>query len=179
MTYIFICFIHMLWITIDICFFDSYQLSNGYLRSSLTISWQLCIMHSTRFFGKVLTRVLYSRIILIRIFPSGRGYWRLHMLKGFSRLSPTCRAGSQSSLTRSVLKDRIKVYGFIQCGQIYSFLDYVCDSNPGEAELKYVQGKLVECLMEHDDGGIYFSGLKSLLHEVNYALGHCLSVKDS
>lgn len=101
------------------------------------------------------------------------------MLKGFSRLSPTRRADSQSSLTRSVLKDRIKVYGFIQCGQIYSFLDYVCDSNPGEAELKYVQGKLVECLMEHDDGGIYFSGLKSLLHEVNYALGHCLSVKDS
>ncbi len=100
------------------------------------------------------------------------------VLKSCEWSNPARAVLSQSSLTRSVLKERIKIYGFIQCGQIYSFLDYVCDTIPGEVELKYVQGKLVECLVEHDDGSVYFSGLKALLQEVNYAMVCCSTVKD-
>lgn len=100
------------------------------------------------------------------------------MLKECRGANPGRHGGCQSSLTRSVLRERIKFYGFIQCGQIYSFLEYICDANLGESELKYVQGKLVECLVEHDDGGGYFSGLKTLLQEVNYALGCCSTGKN-
>lgn len=99
------------------------------------------------------------------------------MLKGCRGANPVLQGGIQSSLTRGVLKERIKVYGFIQCGQIYSFLEYICDAHPGESELKYVQCKLIECLTEHDDGGVYFSGLKTLLQEVNYALACCSAGK--
>lgn len=99
------------------------------------------------------------------------------MLNNFKCSNPVCDTGGNSSLTRSVLKDRINIYGFIECGQIHSFLDYVCDTCLGEAELKYVEGKLVECLVEHDDGSIYFSGLKALLQEVNNALSYCTTGK--
>lgn len=83
-----------------------------------------------------------------------------------------------SPLSRSVLKERIQIYGFIECGQIFSFLEYVCDACPGESDLRYIQSKLVECLVTHDDGSVYFSGLKTLLREVSYALSCFVAGKD-
>ena len=130
----------------------------------------------TQYFGEILTSLESSRVSLKCINPSDGGDRRNTVPNNSKCSNPACDAGSHSSLTRSVLKDRIKIYGFIQCGQIYSFLDYVCDTCPGEAELKYVQGKLVECLVEHD-GSVYFSGLKTLLQEVNYALVCCSTGK--
>ncbi|MBF7979200.1 MULTISPECIES: hypothetical protein [Rahnella] len=89
--------------------------------------------------------------------------------------SRNCR--HQSFLTRSVLKEKISLYGFIECGQIINFLNYICDDPPGEPELKYIQRKLIECLLEHDDGSAYFSGMLALLHDINHALRCYLSKK--
>lgn len=39
------------------------------------------------------------------------------MLKGFMGADPVLQGGIKSSLTGSVLKERLIVYGFIQCGE--------------------------------------------------------------
>lgn len=75
------------------------------------------------------------------------------------------------AFTSAGIRKRIELFGFIQCGKILSFLTYVCDTVPGESELRYIRDQLHECLTEHDnDRRKYFSEIRTLAAEIDFSL---------
>lgn len=76
----------------------------------------------------------------------------------------------QCPLTRTVLIERIKQYGFIECGEMLSFLECVCGTYPDRCALIWLRDKLAQCLGQHDNGSDYFSALRTLGNELDYAI---------
>ena len=84
-----------------------------------------------------------------------------HMVRFFS-------GSNQSDLiNQKTINEKIKSYGFIECGQIQLFLKNVCDIYPGCSELKYIRDKLKECLSNHDNQSDYFESMRSILFDIN------------
>ncbi|MGX9257785.1 hypothetical protein [Pantoea ananatis] len=40
------------------------------------------------------------------------------------------------------------------------FLNYCCSENIYKAEAAYIEEKLASCLLNHDNGGVYFNEMK-------------------
>ncbi len=73
-------------------------------------------------------------------------------------------------LNKKSLTAAIRHYGFIECQDILSFLNYVCGIYPDRCSLIWLKEKTSECLDKHDDGSEYFTMLRTLVNEFEYAL---------
>lgn len=73
-------------------------------------------------------------------------------------------------LSRRLLIDAIRHYGFTECGEMLSFLENVCDVYPDRCALIWLREKTGECLNAHDNGSSYFTGLRMMKGELEYAL---------
>lgn len=73
-------------------------------------------------------------------------------------------------LSRQVIAGMVRRYGFIECGEIYSFLDKVCGIYPDRCALIWLSEKTGECLKNHDNGSEYFRELRILKNELEYAI---------
>lgn len=65
-------------------------------------------------------------------------------------------------LSREYLTEIIQLYEFIECGQILSFLTYVCDEFPDDADLSWIYRKINQCLRNKNNGGDCFYALERL-----------------
>jgi len=65
-------------------------------------------------------------------------------------------------LIREELINVIQFYGFIECGQILSFLTHVCVENPDDADLSWIYRKINQCLRNHNNGSDYFYALERI-----------------
>lgn len=72
-------------------------------------------------------------------------------------------------LNKNHLSEIIQHYGFIDCGQVVSFLKYVCDEYPDEIDLTWIYGKINLCLRRHDNGSEYFNGLRLVMEKIEDA----------
>lgn len=73
-------------------------------------------------------------------------------------------------LTKKVLLERYRCYGFIECGAILRFLEFVCESQLGYCEFVYIMEKTRECILRNDNGSDYFSDLRNMIYEINCIL---------
>lgn len=85
-------------------------------------------------------------------------------------ISPADCRDYQYPLTRTVLIERIKQYGFIECGEMLSFLECVCGTYPDRCALIWLRDKLAQCLGQYDNRSDYFSALRTLGNELDYAI---------
>lgn len=81
----------------------------------------------------------------------------------------------KQKLSRSNILLLLQHYGFVECGNIMSFLEYVCDTETlDRSAYSYIYAKLSECLLMHDTGDCddlyYFENLKSLRNELEFIL---------
>ncbi|SAC95333.1 Uncharacterised protein [Enterobacter ludwigii] len=65
-------------------------------------------------------------------------------------------------LSREYLTEIIQFYGFSECGQILSFLTYVCEEFPDAADLSWIYRKINQCLRNNSNGGDYLYALERL-----------------
>jgi hypothetical protein len=65
-------------------------------------------------------------------------------------------------ISSQALMDIVRHYGFIECGQLLTFLGSVCGTLPDISELLYIRDKLRECLNNHDNHSVYFCELREL-----------------
>lgn len=82
--------------------------------------------------------------------------------------------------SRSSMLNRLKMYGFIECGNIITFLNYVCDDEMlGVPALRYIYSKITECLKNHAtdvrrfgsaDSMCYFQDLRALKEELEFVI---------
>jgi hypothetical protein len=84
-----------------------------------------------------------------------------------NEINQSCTIPEQHPLSRKLLLERYRVYGFIECAKIIMFLEFVCDTNLGISELHYIMEKTKECVLNHDDGSDYFNDLKNIIYEIN------------
>lgn len=90
-----------------------------------------------------------------------------------------------SKLTKSNILNRIRIYGFKQCADMYTFLSFVCDEETLDlSSLRYIYGKVTECLSIHNpESGrdnnnyplCYFQDLRVLKQELEFVIS--LSIK--
>lgn len=73
-------------------------------------------------------------------------------------------------LSRQVMAGMVRHYGFIECGEVYTFLDNVCGIYPDRCALIWLSEKIGECLANHDNGSEYFHELRTLKSELEYAI---------
>lgn len=81
-------------------------------------------------------------------------------------------------LSRSNILSILQHYGFVECGNIMSFLEYVCDTETlDRSAYSYIYAKISECLLIHDTGDYgdcddfyYFENLKLLRNELEFIL---------
>jgi len=66
------------------------------------------------------------------------------------------------NLSREYLIKIVQFYGFIECGQILSFLTHVCVDHPDYADLSWIYRKINQCLRNHNNGSDYFHALEKL-----------------
>lgn len=84
----------------------------------------------------------------------------------------------KQKLSRSNLLTLLQHYGFIECGNVMSFLEYVCDTeNLDRSAYNYIYAKICECLQNHNAGDysgcddfLYFDNLKLLRDELEFIL---------
>ena len=84
----------------------------------------------------------------------------------------------KKKLSRSNILLLLQPYGFIECANIMSFLQYVCETEDLERSAhSYIYSKIVECLSNHDVSDSancedldYFKDLKSLRNELEFFL---------
>ncbi|WP_052130820.1 hypothetical protein [Erwinia typographi] len=74
------------------------------------------------------------------------------------------------SLSREILRESVRHYGFTECGEMLCFLDCLCDVYPDRSALLWLREKTGECLRNHDNGTDYFRDLRTLESELEYAL---------
>jgi len=65
-------------------------------------------------------------------------------------------------LSQEYLINIIQFYGFIECGQILSFLNHVCVEHLDDADLSWIYRKINQCLRNHSNGSDYFSDLEKV-----------------
>ncbi|MEH4929637.1 hypothetical protein [Enterobacter cloacae] len=82
------------------------------------------------------------------------------------------------SLSRQAITEIIRHYGFIECAQLLSFLQFTCEALPGISELTYIRDKLKACLKNHDDQSEYFCELWVLYRALNDAVIYHISSKN-
>jgi hypothetical protein len=70
-------------------------------------------------------------------------------------------------MTREDLIKIFKKYGFIECADILSFLEFVCTKYPDRCAYIYIINKLTECLINHDNDSDYFNELNVLAKNIN------------
>ncbi len=63
-------------------------------------------------------------------------------------------------LSREYITEIIQFYGFSECGQILSFLTYVCEEFPDDVDLSWIYRKINQCLRNNSNGGDYFYALE-------------------
>jgi len=88
----------------------------------------------------------------------------------------------KQKLSRSNILSLLQHYGFVECGNVMSFLEYVCDTETLDRSAhSYIYAKICECLLNHDAGNYddcddfyYFEKLKILRDELEFIL----SIKD-
>lgn len=79
-------------------------------------------------------------------------------------------------ITREEVMKRVGRYGFIECGEILTFLSYACSSEILDIHaLRYVYGKTAECLANHpasdiDNQECYFQDLFVLKGEIEFII---------
>jgi len=66
------------------------------------------------------------------------------------------------NLSREYLIKIIQFYGFIECGQILSFLTHVCVEHPDDADLSWIYRKINQCLRINNNGSDYFHALEKV-----------------
>lgn len=66
------------------------------------------------------------------------------------------------NLNRDYIIQIIKFYGFIECGQILSFLTFVCLDSPDGNDLTWIYNKINQCLINNNNGSDYFYDLVQL-----------------
>ncbi|MDS7721611.1 hypothetical protein N7605_17565 [Pantoea ananatis] len=74
--------------------------------------------------------------------------------------APTHKQHYISASPREILLRQIRIYGFIECSELRIFLNYCCSENIYRAEAAYIEEKLALCLLNHDNGGVYFNEMK-------------------
>jgi hypothetical protein len=80
------------------------------------------------------------------------------------------RVIKNSHLNKAILLERYRHYGFIECGEILMFLEFVCEFRLGYCEFLYIMEKTKECIIKNDNGSDYFSDLRSIVYEINCML---------
>lgn len=83
-------------------------------------------------------------------------------------------------LSRSNIAIRLKIYGFIECGNIINFLNYVCEDECLDmASFRFIHSRVSDCLNKHDtcaerynnvDAVYYFQDLKVLKDELEFVI---------
>lgn len=83
-------------------------------------------------------------------------------------------------LSKANILSRIKIYGFIECANIISFLSYVCDEETlSLPAFRYIHSKTTECLKNHatdigrfgnTDTMHYFQDLNVLRDELEFVI---------
>ncbi|SSH79779.1 Uncharacterised protein [Klebsiella pneumoniae] len=81
-------------------------------------------------------------------------------------------------LSRSNILSLLQHYGFLECGNVISFLEYVCDAEMlDRSAYSYIYAKMCECLLHHDTGDYgdcddfyYFETLRRLRGELEFIL---------
>lgn len=84
----------------------------------------------------------------------------------------------KQKLSRSNILSLLQHYGFVECGNVMSFLEYVCDTEVlDRSAYSYIYAKISECLLNHDTGdycdcedSYYFENLKALKNELEFIL---------
>lgn len=66
---------------------------------------------------------------------------------------------NRRSPLRSVIT-LLEGFGFTECSEINNFITYFCHPLPLKEEMVFIERKLVQCLVNHDDGGEYFIPLR-------------------
>lgn len=92
-----------------------------------------------------------------------------------NRASPTHAFCDAPVSRREFLFSMIGHYGFIECNNVKIFLHYCCSENIFRAEATYIEEKLGECLLNHDNGGEYFEKMKAayeLVSAISRGTGH-------
>lgn len=77
---------------------------------------------------------------------------------------------TRNMLTRNKLIARLEPYGFIECGVILNFLQYVCERIPCNASYRFMYTKLNECLKNHSGNldSPHFTDMRKLAVELEY-----------
>lgn len=74
-------------------------------------------------------------------------------------------------LTCKRVLDTLKVYGFIEVGDIFSFINFVCQTDSGTSldisEIAYIRKKLEICLNNNDNESNYFIPLREFAIELD------------
>jgi len=73
---------------------------------------------------------------------------------------------SKSPLARRPLIEALGYYGFVECAYLVSFLQLICEDEPGIPELQYIQSKLKHCLDKYDNKSDYFNRMRVLYHDI-------------
>jgi hypothetical protein len=90
-----------------------------------------------------------------------------------------CRKTIAYSLSKKNLLERLNQYGFVECGYLMAFLNYVCDEKPDLAAYRYIYSKVCECLKTHAADpykynlageGDYFKELRNLREEIEFII---------
>lgn len=89
----------------------------------------------------------------------------------------------RAKLCRCNIHNRIKIYGFIECVSILSFINHVCDGEGLDLyALRYIHGKVSECLRNHASNSdrygqneqiYYFQDLRALQVELEFVISLC------
>lgn len=77
---------------------------------------------------------------------------------------------SASPVARNALIKRLGFYGFIECAELVTFLQIICNDEPGACELRYIRDKVQQCLDIHDNQNDYFSELRRVCEELTEKL---------
>ncbi|WP_164141772.1 hypothetical protein [Serratia marcescens] len=99
------------------------------------------------------------------------------MNKNYAGQSSTSDGYTSGEMRSDYINEKVRLYGFIECGDILQFIQVFCPGELGVGELMYVLGKLKECLGNHDNQTPYFSGLRKLSREINDELIYRISIQ--
>ena len=70
------------------------------------------------------------------------------------------------NLSREYLIKIIQFYGFIECGQILSFLTHVSAEHLDDADLLWIYQKTNQCINNHSNGSDYFCDLERVINMI-------------
>lgn len=71
------------------------------------------------------------------------------------------------AISRNALMSQIEKYGFCETQEVIVFLSLLVSDIPDRASCAYIHQKIKECLVKHDNGSVYFDGLRLIHHKLS------------